>query len=169
MFVCVFVFNPPGYNNDLLFGPDRHAYLFTRSDGPYLGTVYKKARYHRYTDATFTQRFPRPADEEYLGVLGPIIEAEVHDVITVVFRNAASRNYSIHAQVCPLLNRIRLQLVKKPGSPRPLPHLFVFLSLSVCLCPCLIVSVSICRSLSVCFLTRGLLATCTNYKRRSAK
>ena len=64
----------------------------------FIGSVYKKARYVEYTDATFSTVKTRAADEEHLGILGPILKAEVGDVIEVVFFNNASRPYSIHPQ-----------------------------------------------------------------------
>jgi manganese oxidase len=62
----------------------------------YIGPVYWKAIYREYTDASFTTLKPRPADQRYLGFLGPIIHAEVGDTIKVVFKNNASRAYSVH-------------------------------------------------------------------------
>lgn len=60
-----------------------------------IGGTYKKARFRPYTDATFEEPIERPADEEYLGVLGPIIRAEVGDTIRITFRNDASFPYSM--------------------------------------------------------------------------
>jgi FtsP/CotA-like multicopper oxidase with cupredoxin domain len=62
----------------------------------HIGPVYRKAIYREYTDGTFTTLKPRPADEQYLGILGPIVRAQVGDTIKVVFKNNASRPYSIH-------------------------------------------------------------------------
>jgi hephaestin len=65
--------------------------------GPHkIGRVYKKAVYHEYTDARFARIKPRSADEQYLGLLGPILRAEVGDTIKVFFKNKASRPYSMH-------------------------------------------------------------------------
>ena len=61
-----------------------------------IGNVYRKAIYREYTDATFATRKPRPPQDEYLGVLGPVLRAEVGDSIEVVFKNNASRPYSMH-------------------------------------------------------------------------
>nr|XP_028706026.1 coagulation factor V isoform X2 [Macaca mulatta] len=60
-------------------------------------TVYKKVVFRKYLDSTFTKRDPRGEYEEHLGILGPIIRAEVDDVIQVRFKNLASRPYSLHA------------------------------------------------------------------------
>jgi hypothetical protein len=36
--------------------------------------------------------------EEHVGLLGPVIKAEVNDTIEIVFRNLASRPYSVFPQ-----------------------------------------------------------------------
>jgi FtsP/CotA-like multicopper oxidase with cupredoxin domain len=65
--------------------------------GPHrIGRVYKKAVYREYTDATFTNLKARAPEERYLGVLGPILRGEVGDTIKVVFKNKATRPYSMH-------------------------------------------------------------------------
>ncbi len=65
--------------------------------GPHrIGRVYRKAIYREYTDRSFTTLKVRPPGERYLGILGPIIHAEVGDTIKVVFRNNATRPYSMH-------------------------------------------------------------------------
>lgn len=61
-----------------------------------LGRVYKKTVYREYTDATFETQKPRPAEWQHLGILGPMIRAEVGDTIQVIFRNHARRPYSMH-------------------------------------------------------------------------
>ena len=65
--------------------------------GPHrIGTIYRKAIYREYTDGSFTTLKPRPAGSEYLGLVGPILRAEVGDTIRVVFRNNATRPFSMH-------------------------------------------------------------------------
>jgi FtsP/CotA-like multicopper oxidase with cupredoxin domain len=65
--------------------------------GPHhIGRVNKKAIYREYIDGSFSTLKPRAADEQYLGLLGPILRAEVGDTIKVVFKNQASRPYSMH-------------------------------------------------------------------------
>jgi FtsP/CotA-like multicopper oxidase with cupredoxin domain len=49
--------------------------------------VYHKAVYHEYTDSTFKTLKPRAPEWEHLGILGPLIRAEVGQSIRVVFRN----------------------------------------------------------------------------------
>ncbi len=65
-------------------GPDR------------IGHVYRKAIYREYTDETFSTLKPRPPKWEHLGLLGPVLRAEVDDTIQVVFKNNASIPYSVH-------------------------------------------------------------------------
>ena len=58
--------------------------------------VFPKVRYIGYTDATFST--PK-RHSEWLGVLGPIIRAEVGDTVVVHFRNRAFKaggSYGVH-------------------------------------------------------------------------
>src|SRR2546425_3913774 len=59
-------------------------------------TMYRKAVFRQYTDATFRTLKPRMEAWEHLGILGPLIRAEVGDTIRIIFKNNASRAYSIH-------------------------------------------------------------------------
>ncbi len=61
-----------------------------------IGTVYRKAIFREYTDGTFTKLKPRQPEWEHLGILGPVLRAEVGDTIKVVFKNNGSRPYSMH-------------------------------------------------------------------------
>jgi manganese oxidase len=54
------------------------------------------AAYREYTDATFTTIKPRAAQDAYLGIVGPILYAEVGDTIKVVFKNNATHPYGMH-------------------------------------------------------------------------
>ena len=69
---------------------------FTESGPHQIGRVYKKAIYREYTDATFTALKKRRAGDAYLGLLGPILRAEVGDTIKVVFKNNATHPFSMH-------------------------------------------------------------------------
>jgi FtsP/CotA-like multicopper oxidase with cupredoxin domain len=65
--------------------------------GPHrIGKVYRKAIYREYTDETFSHLKPRAPEWEHTGILGPIIRAEVGDTIRVLFKNNATRPYSLH-------------------------------------------------------------------------
>ena len=59
-----------------------------------IGGTYIKAMYVEYTDSSFTTRKPRTADEKHLGFMGPVIKAEVGDVIRVVFQNKVSNLFN---------------------------------------------------------------------------
>ncbi|XP_069723793.1 hephaestin isoform X2 [Phaenicophaeus curvirostris] len=64
--------------------------------GPYrIGGVYWKAKYVEYTDESFREEKQRSEEEEHLGILGPVIKAEVGDTILVMFVNKASWSFSI--------------------------------------------------------------------------
>ncbi len=69
---------------------------FTQSGPHQIGSVYKKAIYREYTDATFTKLKKRPPSEAYLGILGPILRGEVGDTIRVVFKNNATHPFGMH-------------------------------------------------------------------------
>ncbi|KAL7648981.1 hypothetical protein ACMYSQ_012588 [Aspergillus niger] len=62
-------------------------------NGQRIGHIYTKAMFREFTDDTFVSQSERP---EWLGMLGPILRAEVGDTLRVVFKNMASHNYSIH-------------------------------------------------------------------------
>jgi manganese oxidase len=70
--------------------------LWTKRGSTQIGTRYKKALFREYTDGTFKTLKPRPAEWEHLGLLGPMIHAEVGDSIRIVFRNNASHPFSMH-------------------------------------------------------------------------
>ncbi|MEO8562961.1 MAG: multicopper oxidase domain-containing protein [bacterium] len=59
-------------------------------------TTYRKALFREYTDSTFRTLKPRADEWKHLGILGPLLRAEVGDTIRVVFRNHATRPYSMH-------------------------------------------------------------------------
>jgi FtsP/CotA-like multicopper oxidase with cupredoxin domain len=75
---------------------DEAANTFVQSAPDRIGTIYTKCLYHGYTDATFTHQLQRSADEQYLGLLGPVIRAQVGDTIKVTFRNNCSFPAGIH-------------------------------------------------------------------------
>jgi len=68
---------------------------YTQPGPTHIGRIYRKAIYREYTDETFATRKPRAQQDDYLGLLGPILRAEVGDTIKVVFKNNASRPYGI--------------------------------------------------------------------------
>ncbi|HEX8710243.1 MAG TPA: hypothetical protein VF730_00130, partial [Terracidiphilus sp.] len=88
---------PSGRDEAMGMPFDAIARQFTESGPHRIGRVYKKAIYREYTDDTFTRLKPRAPQDAYLGLLGPILHAEVGDTIKVVFKNNAARPYGIHA------------------------------------------------------------------------
>ncbi len=56
-------------------------------------TRWNKTRYIEYTDATFSVRKPQP---DWLGILGPIVRAQVGDMVFVTFLNRSQLPHSIH-------------------------------------------------------------------------
>ena len=87
---------PSGMNETMGRPFDAIERVYTVQTPHRIGPVYWKAVYREYTDATFRKLKPRPANQRYLGILGPIIHAEVGDTIKVIFKNNATRPYSIH-------------------------------------------------------------------------
>uniref|UniRef100_A0A674D025 ferroxidase n=1 Tax=Salmo trutta TaxID=8032 RepID=A0A674D025_SALTR len=61
-----------------------------------IGQKYKKAVYTQYKDAKFTERAENKQRKVELGIIGPVIRAQIHDVIKIVFKNMATRPYSIY-------------------------------------------------------------------------
>ncbi|XP_034034252.1 ferroxidase HEPHL1 isoform X1 [Thalassophryne amazonica] len=62
-----------------------------------IGSRYKKVVYREYTDGTFKTQKQRQDSQQHLEILGPLIKAEVGEQISIIFKNKASRPYSIHA------------------------------------------------------------------------
>jgi hypothetical protein len=60
---------------------------------PWLQLQWPKTRFVEYTDGTFTTRKPQP---EWLGILGPVIRAEVGDEVVVDFLNRSRRGHDMH-------------------------------------------------------------------------
>src|SRR5262245_17857549 len=68
--------------------------VFVQNGPTRIGHKYYKALYRGYTDATF--KTLAPVKDQNLGLLGPVIRAEVGDTIKVVFRNNLDFAASIH-------------------------------------------------------------------------
>ena len=60
-----------------------------------IGGTYIKAMYVEYTDSSFKTKKLRTPSEMHLGFMGPVIKAEVGDVIRVVFENKVNSKYLI--------------------------------------------------------------------------
>ncbi|XP_027731626.1 ceruloplasmin isoform X1 [Vombatus ursinus] len=79
----------------------------------FIGSKYKKAVYRQYTDSTFSTPTERKEEEEHLGVLGPQLFGYVGGKVKIVFKNMASRPYSIHAHGVKTSNSVVVPT--KPG------------------------------------------------------
>lgn len=88
-------YGPTGMNNmtgeNLTLADSDSAVFFAQGDQR-IGGTYLKAIYEEYTSSSFTSKKNKPG---HLGFLGPVIRAEVGDIIEVVFKNNANHNYSI--------------------------------------------------------------------------
>ncbi|XP_062381158.1 coagulation factor VIII [Sardina pilchardus] len=60
--------------------------------------AYKKVVFRAYQNKDFLEPVKHGEFDEHLGIMGPVLKAEVNEVLTVVFRNKASRPYSLHLQ-----------------------------------------------------------------------
>ncbi len=87
----------PQGRNEITGQPfDDVANTYVKTGPGRIGSRYLKCLYRGYTDGTFKKLQQRPQSERYLGLLGPVIRAEVGDTIKVVFRNGCRFPTSIH-------------------------------------------------------------------------
>ncbi|XP_012589374.1 PREDICTED: hephaestin isoform X2 [Condylura cristata] len=93
---------------------DSYGHIFLSNKDGLLGSRYKKAVFREYTDGTFRIPVPRAGANKHLGILGPLLRGEVGDILTVVFKNNASRPYSVHANGV-LESDIGWPLAAQPG------------------------------------------------------
>ena len=87
----------PKGRNEITGEPfDDVADTYVKSGQGRIGSKYLKCVYQGYTDSSFQHLQQRPTDQQYLGLLGPVIRAEVGDTIKVVFRNNCPFPASVH-------------------------------------------------------------------------
>ncbi|MED6239857.1 hypothetical protein ATANTOWER_012280 [Ataeniobius toweri] len=85
------------YSNDQKDYVDEDYKLqYLRQSANRIGNKYKKAVYTQYKNESFTEKLENKHRKDELGILGPVIRAQIRDVITIVFKNLASRPYSIY-------------------------------------------------------------------------
>ena len=89
-------FAPTGINQMTGKPFDDTANVYMENGKDRIGKVSFKAIYREYTDGTFTTLKPVQDKWQHLGMLGPVIHAEVGDTIKVVFKNNARFPFSIH-------------------------------------------------------------------------
>jgi FtsP/CotA-like multicopper oxidase with cupredoxin domain len=87
---------PTGRDEGMGMPFDEIAQLYTVPGPHRIGSVYKKAIYREYTDESFSTLKTRPPEEQYLGLLGPILRGEVGDTLRIVFKNNGTHPYSMH-------------------------------------------------------------------------
>nr|XP_020442633.1 coagulation factor V [Monopterus albus] len=85
------------------YAPNMHEHIdedfrfqYLRQSPTRIGHKYKKAVYTLYKNESFTERLENKQKKSELGILGPVIRAQIRDVIKIVFKNMASRPYSIY-------------------------------------------------------------------------
>jgi len=71
----------PKYINPLMCRDFKFQYL--RQSSMRIGGKYKKAVYTLYTNASFTETLEPKQKKRELGILGPVIRAQIRDVIKV--------------------------------------------------------------------------------------
>jgi FtsP/CotA-like multicopper oxidase with cupredoxin domain len=89
-------YTPAGRDEAMGMPFDEIEKLYTEPAAHRIGSVYKKALYREYTDSSFSTLKVRPPEEQYLGLLGPVLRGEVGDTIKVVFKNNATKPYGMH-------------------------------------------------------------------------
>jgi FtsP/CotA-like multicopper oxidase with cupredoxin domain len=87
---------PGGVNKMMGMKFEGYSTVFTERGPHRMGTVYRKAIYREYTDEKFAHLKARTPEWEHAGILGPILRAEVGDTIKIIFKNNASRPYTMH-------------------------------------------------------------------------
>jgi hephaestin len=75
---------------------DHMSMMFMEQGKNRIGRTYRKAVYREYTDSTFSAIKKRGPEWEHLGLLGPVIHAEVGDTIQIFFKNNGTQSYSMH-------------------------------------------------------------------------
>ncbi|MDR6863647.1 multicopper oxidase domain-containing protein [Phycicoccus sp. 3266] len=87
----------PAGRNEITGKPfDSVANTYVAAGPGRIGSTYDKCLYRGYTDASFTHPQARAADQQYLGMVGPVIHAVVGDTIKVVFRNTCPFPAAVH-------------------------------------------------------------------------
>nr|XP_028581903.1 hephaestin-like protein 1 isoform X1 [Podarcis muralis] len=76
---------------------ESYGHVFVSQGEGLIGSKYKKAVYREYKSGDFVEHKRRGKKEQHLQILGPLIHAEVGDSILIVFKNKASRPYSVSA------------------------------------------------------------------------
>jgi hephaestin len=79
-----------------ILSDDPVASVYTINGKDRIGSTYLKCLYREYLDDRFNKKKPENENWEHLGMLGPVIHAEVGDTIKVVFKNNCRIPTSMH-------------------------------------------------------------------------
>ncbi|MDX1547114.1 MAG: multicopper oxidase domain-containing protein [Rhodothermales bacterium] len=86
----------PSGRNLMMDAPLDSTVFRVRNGPPVLARQFRKVVYREYADSTFAMPKPRPAAWQHLGLLGPVLRAEVGDTLVVYFKNTGRYAYSMH-------------------------------------------------------------------------
>lgn len=89
-------YTPLGIDRMMNMPFTKYEQQYTQSGPHRIGSIYRKAIYREYTDATFAHLKPRAPEWQHLGILGPVLRAEVGDTIKVIFKNNATHPFTMH-------------------------------------------------------------------------
>jgi len=102
---------------------DATAKKYVQAGPSRIGSIYRKCLYRGYTDASFTHRLQRPADEDYLGFLGPVIRLR-NRMETPAWKSAANVSTSTVVRgdlACQLRHLPRQPASDPPPAPMQSP------------------------------------------------
>jgi hephaestin len=89
-------YEPDGQNRVTGQPFDDEANVFVENGPDRIGKVYHKSLYREYADKSFTTLKEADPKWQHLGMLGPVIHAEVGDTIEVVFKSNTQLPAGIH-------------------------------------------------------------------------
>nr|XP_039249240.1 ferroxidase HEPHL1-like [Styela clava]XP_039249241.1 ferroxidase HEPHL1-like [Styela clava] len=96
----------------------QYSHEYFRKGPDRIGGIYIKAVYKEYTDDTFQVEMER---DPVMGILGPVIYAEVGETIHVVFKNKANRVYEIEPHGVFFNSTVKVEPGKTHTYVRPVP------------------------------------------------
>lgn len=97
-----------------VFSPAEIYFAKTYNGKKLIGGTYMKTRFNAYTDNTFNRRDWRFGQERHLGILGPVIRAEVGDIIRITLYNKSPQPVSIFLQGVSLTAKQNGMWLKDP-------------------------------------------------------
>lgn len=98
------------------FSPSEKYYSKTFNGKKMIGGTYRKSRFTEYTDISFITKKTRSQRENHLGILGPVIRAEVGDTVRIVLYNLSPKPVSVFLQGTSLKATQNGMWLKNPSS-----------------------------------------------------